>query len=213
MEIDIKTFINPTYNDMYPLRVDFQWATDVVRTGRNSQRNQLWSQPRRHWHINWNALKSSGRDNFLEIFNRASGRYRTFLLKDRDDYLCTVSQCSVTAAGSETTTQLVKTYYPGETEEWTENKKKIVPGTTYAPTVKIDGVEKTEGTHFTLDDTTGIINWDGGSSPNGALSAGEVVTADYQFYFQVRFDFDTHSDIKFAPQFWRASGIHLVEDT
>lgn len=212
MEIEIKNFINAQYNDMYPLRVEYQWSTDVVSTGRKSQRNQLWSQPQRHWYINWNALKSAGRNKFLEIFNRAAGRYRTFLLLDRDDYECALTECSVTAAGGETTTQLIKSYYPAESESWTENKKKIVPGTTFAPVVKIDGVTKTEGTHFTLSDTTGIIDWAAGSAPNGALSAGEVVTANYRFYFQVRFDIDRHADIKFLPDFWRANGIHLVED-
>jgi uncharacterized protein (TIGR02217 family) len=213
MEIDIKAFIDPEHSDMFPLRVDFDWSTDVVSTGRNSQRNQLFSQPVRHWFINFNALKQAGRDKLIEIFNRAAGSYRTFLLKDREDYECSLSECSVTAAGGETTTQLIKTYYPGESEAWSENKKKIVPGSTFPPVVKIDAATKTEGTDFTLDDTTGIIDWSSGSAPNGPLSAGEVVTASYQFYFQVRFASDTHSDIKFHPSLWRAAGVHLVEES
>lgn len=212
MEIEIKNFINPQYSDMYPLRVRYQWSTDVVPTGRTSQRNQLWSQPVRHWYINWDALKSAGRDKFLEIFSRAHGRFRTFNLLDRDDFLCSAEQ--IATDGTTATYQLCKTYYSGESEEWTENKKKIVPGATYAPVVthSVDGAQ-TEvaagpgANEYTLDDTTGIMTWSGGNEP----SAG-VLSCTYQFYFQVRFDFDGHDDIKFAPEFWRARGIHLVED-
>jgi uncharacterized protein (TIGR02217 family) len=215
MNIEIREFINPQHSDMFPIRMQFQWDTDVVPLSgakRTTQRNEVLAQPIRHWFINWDGLKQAGRDKFLEIFNRAHGRAITFLLLDRDDYECSLTDWSYTAAGGETTTQLAKDYYGAEAETWDEDKKDIVPGATYAPTIKIDGVTKTEDTHFTLDDTTGIIDWSAGSAPNGALSAGEVVTADYRFYFRVRFDFDAHTDLRFLPNLWRARGIHLVED-
>ena len=211
MIIDLREFINPVYGEQYPEKIVFQWSTDVVSYGLTEQRNQLWPRPKRHWYINWEALNDSERDKFIELFNRAAGKYRTFLLKDRRDYLCKFTDWSYTAAGGEITIQLQKKYYPAESETWTENKKDIVPGTIYAPTVKIDGIAKTEDTHFTLDDTTGVINWNGGSSPNGPLSTGQVVTADYQFYFCVRFNFDVNPDERYLPKYWRALGVHIVE--
>lgn len=211
MIIEIHSFINPQYGRQFPVRKDFQWNNQLISTGLREQVNQIWPQPKRHWYINWDALTRAGRDKFLELFNRAAGVYRTFHLLDREDYQCSLAECSVTAAGGETTTQLNKDYYHDKTETWNEEKKDIVPGTIYAPTVKIDAAVKTEDTHFTLDDTTGLIDWTGGGAPNGALGAGEVVTADYQFYFPVRFDFDRHSDINHIPDHWQKRGIHLVE--
>ena len=212
MEIELRAFINPQFGEQYPARMEFEWATDLVSYGQKSQRNQLWAQPTRHWYINYEALTKAGRDKFLEIFNRAHGRARTFLLADKDDFACTAAECSITATAGDTTTQLIKSYFPVETETWDEDKKKIVPSGIYAPSVWLDAAAKTEGTHFTLDDTTGIIDWTGGSAPNGAMGGGEVITADYHFYFQVRFDFDRHADIRNIPDHWQATGIHLVED-
>lgn len=49
-----------------------------------------------------------------------------------------------------------------------------------AVTIKIGTTDKTENTHFTVDRTNGTINFAGGSSPNGAPTAGTnnvVITA------------------------------------
>lgn len=212
MEIELRAFISPAHGEQYPVRMEFEWSTDVVPKTRTSQRNQQWSQPRRHWYINWDALTKTGRDKFLEIFNRASGKYRTFLLSDIDDFLC--SNEVIATDGSAATYQLAKTYYSGETEEWTEDKKKIVPGGVYPPVVShdIDGAQAEVAAapganQYTLDDTTGIMTWSGGNEP----SAGNL-TVTYQFYFNVRFDFDTHADIRHIPEHWQVRGIHIMED-
>jgi len=151
------------------------------------------------WHINWAGLKDSARDKLDELFGRAAGRYRAFNILDDDDYDCGFTDWSYTAAGGETTVQLAKDYYGAEAETWQEDRIAIVPGTTYAPTVKIDAATLTEGQEYTLDDTTGIIDFTGGAAPNGALSAAEVVTADYQFYFKCRFLSDTFLDNIIRP--------------
>ena len=195
MEIEINSFINAKYGRQFPAENWKQWSTDVVEKGRTSQRNQIWSQPRRHWVINWNYLTLPERNLFVELFDRAHGAYNTFLITDDDDFACSVSECSVTAVTGDTTTQLIKSYHPSETETWDEDKKKIVPSGIYAPQIYLDGVAKTEDTHFTLADTTGIINWAGGGAPHGAMGGGEVVTADYHFYFQVRFLNDTNKAV------------------
>lgn len=212
MNIVLRNYINAAYSEMYPIRVDYEWRTDVSKsdTGKE-QRNQIFVQPIRHWLINWNVLKQAGRNKLIEIFHRARGKYDTFLLSHRDDYACAVTDWAHTATAGEASTQLQKTYFKGESEEWSEDKKDIVPGTTYAPTVTLDAVPKTEDTHFTLDDSTGLIDWTGGSAPNGAMAGGEVVRADYQFYFRVRFEVDRYSDIRFLPDRWRAKGVAIVE--
>jgi len=218
MDIVLIGYVNATHGHHLPAHRRFQWETEIMRLSggaRQSQRNQLLEQPIRHWFINWKGLLLAEQQRFIEVFNRAKGQYDTFLLYDTDpagDYQCLVTDWSYTAAGGETTTQLQKTYHVGTSEAWSEDKKDIVPGTIYVPTIKINGTAKTEGTHFTLSDTTGIINWAAGTSPNGALTAGQVITADYRFYFRVRFMMDAYDDVRDAPTLWQALDIHLMED-
>jgi uncharacterized protein (TIGR02217 family) len=203
MNLELPDFVSPDYGLRLPVEVEFHWATAVVSYGLKEQRNQIWSRPKRSWSINWAALKATARAALQEFFGRAHGKFRPFYYTDRDDYACGFSDWSYTAAGGETTVQLGKDYYKGEAEEWSEDKKAIVPAATYARTVKIDAATLTEGTEFTLDSDTGIIDFTGGSAPNGALSAAEVVTADYQFYFVVRFREDRFVDRLIAPGIWR----------
>lgn len=200
------------FDETEPLVKDFEFVTDVVGyDSGKEQRNQIMVQPKRHWLINWEMMDQAARDKLLELYQRAKGRYDDFLFADRWDYACGLTDWSFTAVGGETTTQLGKTYYVGETEAWTEDKTKIQPSAKFAPIVKIDGAVKTEGVNFTLDDTTGIIDWTGGGAPFGALTAGEVVTASYQFYFKVRFSEDVHRDIMNHARLWIAAPVSIVE--
>jgi uncharacterized protein (TIGR02217 family) len=210
MNIVLSDYVDPDYGLKHPVEMEFIWATDIASYGLKEQANQLWSRPKRRWPVQWAGIKAAARTRFNEIFNRAAGRFVTFLWSDRDDFACGLTDWSYTAVGAETTTQLAKDYFGDEAETWQENKKAIVPSGTYAPTVKIDGVTKTEGTHFTLDDATGIIDWTAGSAPNGALSAGEVITADYQFYFVVRFESDINRDRLISPTLYRPT-FNLLE--
>lgn len=216
MNVVIDDFVSDAawgvFDEILPLTKDFEWKTDVVsKDDRSEQRNQIDESPRRVWYLNWAILDEPARNKVVELFHRAKGRYDTFLHTDRDDYETSLAECSITAVGGETTTQLIKSYYSTTSETWDEDKKDIVPGTIFAPVVKIDGVTKTEDTHFTLDDTTGIIDWTGGSAPNGALSTGEVVTANYRFYFRVRFGGDVYRDIQNKRGLWNARDLHLME--
>jgi len=211
MDIEIISYVNATYGRQYPAHRQFQWATDVVSKGRTSQRNQRWSRPRRHWIINYQALKIAERNRLLEIFSRAAGQYRTFKILESGidgDFECALTECSITAVAAQVEFQLIKTYYDGETEEWDEDKTKIVPSTIFPPIVKVDGVAKVEDTDFTLDDETGIVDF----TLMGAPGAAAVITASYQFYFQIRFADDQYDDIRNIPNHWSYNGIHLVED-
>jgi len=202
------------FDEVLPLTKFFDWQTDIVRMDTKiEQRNQIDPRPQRRWALNWGVMDEDARDKVIEMFHRARGRYDTFLYTDRHDYSCSATECSITAVGGETTTQLLKNYYVGETETWSENKKDIVPSTTYAPVIKIDGVVQTEDLNFTLDDSAGIIDWAGSglAAPVGALGAGEVVTVDYQFYFRVRFDSDRYRDFQNLREFWSNPALSLIE--
>lgn len=209
MEV-INTFIGKLFG--HNLGYKEEWFTDLVAydTGKE-QRNQVWSRPKRHWVLPYNVMLTAFRDKLIELCSRAKGMYNVFLFEDPYDNECALTECSITAVGGETTTQLIKTYYVGETEEWDENKTRIQPSSIFAPIVKIDAAVKTEGTHFTLDDNTGIINWAAGSAPNGALSTDEVVTANYCFYCPVRFDRDVYEESTIYSGIWNMGDIPIIE--
>ena len=216
MNIVINDFVGDAafagFDEIEPLRKTFEWVPDLVSyDSRKEQRNQILSRPVRHWFLNWDILDQGARDKLIELFQRAKGRFDTFLFTDREDFLA--NTITIATDGVAATYQLIQEYYNGETEAWDENKKDIVPGGTFAPVIThdIDGAQ-TEvaagpvANEFTLDDQTGILIWSGGNEP----SAG-ILTCTFQFYFRVRFDFDQHIDLQVGPApIWRANELHLV---
>ena len=211
--IVLSDFVNPDFGLAYPVEMKKQWSTDIVPLGLKEQVNEIWPQPKRHWFIDWRALSEASNDKLTEMHDRARGKANTFLWRDKKDFLC--SGETIATDGTSAMYQLCRTYYPGETESWTEDKTAIMPGGVYPPVVthNIDGaqteVEAGPGAdEFTLDDATGIMTWSGGNEP----SAG-VLTVTFQYYFRVRWTSDEHIDSQFAPGWWRMTGggPHIVE--
>ena len=211
-EIVINDFIKDAayghFNEQAPLRKNTTWFTDVVRyDSRKEQRNQISEFPIRSWPINWLWIDEAARDKLIELTDRAHGMALAFLYEDYYDKLVTVTDWSYTLTTGDLTTQLQQTYYKGEDEEWTEDRTKIQPSAKYTPTIYVNAVAKTEGVDFTLDDATGLITWTGHTP-----STGEVVTADYKFYFKVRLVSDTYQDIQHQIGYWEARNLMVVED-
>jgi len=200
------------FDEVLPLHKEREWSTDVVTyDGRSEQRNQLLEQPQRFWYLNYGYLEDEVRTKLIELWDRARGQYYEFLYTDRDDYECSFADCTYTPSVYEIATQLIKNYHLGEAETWQEVKTRIVPGSVFAPIIKVDGVTMTEGVKFTLDDTTGIIDWYGGSDPLYSLGAGEVLTANYQFYYRVRFGSDVYVDLRDKFEFSGYSDLLIQE--
>ncbi len=211
-EIVINDFVKDAayghFDEQAPLRKSKTWFTDVANYDtKKEQRNQTSESPIRAWPINWLWMDEAARDKLIELTDRAHGRALSFLYEDLDDNLVTVSDWSFTLTTGDTTTQLQQTYYKGEDEEWTEDRVRIQPSGKYAPTIKVDGNIKTEGVDFTLDDATGLITWTG-HTPN----TGEVITADFKFYFKVRLVSDTYEDVQHQIGFWETQDLVVVED-
>jgi uncharacterized protein (TIGR02217 family) len=218
MEIVINDFVKDAayghFDEQAPLIKVSQWFTDVAKfDNRKEQRNQTSDRPLRSWIINWQWMDEAARNKLVELFQRAGGRNLFFLFRDGThgktdgDQYVTYTDWAYTLTTGDTTTQLQQTYYKGETQEWTEDRTKIQPSAKYVPTIKVDNVEVTEGVDYTLDDTTGLITWTGHSP-----STGEVVTADYKFYFKVRFESDAHIDIQHQIGYWATDELTIVED-
>lgn len=203
MEV-INSFVSKLFG--YGLRLREEWKTDVIDfdTGKE-QRNQIWSRPKRHWVLPYNVMLREYRDQLIELFRRAHGKYNIFLFEDPYDYECSLSECSITAVASQVDFQLIKTYYSDESEYWSENKTRIQPGSVFAPVVKVDGVLKTEGVDYTLDDDTGIVTFE------AAPGAEAVITASYRFYYPVRFDTDEYEELTIWKSIFSMGNIPIIE--
>jgi len=199
------------FDQVVPVKKVRHWRTDIAAFDSGiEQRQQILDQPIREWFINWSLLDAAGRNQVKEVFDAARGASDTFQWLDDDEYLCSAEQ--IATDGVDTAYQLVCTYYSGESYEWTETKKDIVPGSIYAPVVthSVDGaqteVESSPGANeFTLDDTTGIMTF-------GVAPSSGVLTCTYEYYFRVRFTEDTYDDVQvYTGPLYSAPDLHVVE--
>ena len=194
------------FGEQAPLQKSFNWLTDLVSfDSGKEQRNQILEQPIREWPVNWQWMDKASRNKLIELFQRARGRYITFLYSDEEDYECALTECSIIAIADQTNFQLIKSYYIGETETWDEVRKDIVAGSIFPPVVEVNGAPKIEGVDYTLDDTTGIIIF--GAAPG----VDKIITANYRFYFRVRFAGDIHNDVEHQKGFYSYEDLRLIE--
>lgn len=202
------------FDQTEPVVKEREWRTDVVGYDNwHEQRNQVASQPRRHWKINWAIMDKAARDKWIELFDAARGRFQTFKWKDSDEYLASAVQ--IVTDGSKEQYQLVSAHYDGEDYEWEEKRQLIVPGTSYPPVVthSIDGAQTESAVNppaaanqYYLDDSTGIMRWKPGSPP----SVG-VLTCTFEYYFRVRWMFDSLRDTLAQPGVYDGSATSILE--
>lgn len=143
----------------------------------------------------------------VELFHVCKGRYNGFRLKDYNDYKSCAIDVAVsdtdqnigTGDGVTTDFQLKKTYTKGS--ETTQRLiKKPVSGTV------VVAVAGSPVTPASIDYTTGIV------SLSVAPTAGQAVTAGYEFDVPVRFDIDSLEGVSFINgQLMAADSIPLVE--
>lgn len=146
----LNTFI--TSERSSPVRRHYEWATDVVEyENMLQQRNQVVTTPRRHWFLQWSLMDETDRDSLLELFQRARGRYGTFLFEDDKDM---VGAGHLPADGTDLF-QMYHIYYDGESESFNETKKEISAVTS----VKVSGVSKSSPGDYTYGATTGILDF------------------------------------------------------
>lgn len=164
-----------------------EFSTTVIRTkGGKSYRNVNWVQELQRWELSYFDYIEVIED--IRTFHRARlGRAQSFLMKDQDDY---VGEGEVigTGTGALMTFQLKKNYSNG--------------GITYARTITKPAVNTIQ---IFLNDVLQPTGWNTNavlntepytpladgiiafSSPPGN---GVVVTANFEFYFPVRFEED-----------------------
>lgn len=173
------------------------------------KRTRIWTYPRHEYDVAYGVKSQDDLEELLEYFHVAAGMAYGFRYKDWLDYkscrtnqsVTPIDQTIGTADGSETEFQLIKVYTKGSISR---NRliRKPVAGTVR---VAVDGVEQMSG--WSVDTTTGIITF---TSPPGS-SAGEDVTAGYEFDVPVRFDTDRLS-IELSDYLAAATSVPIFED-
>lgn len=152
------------------------------------QRNTPWEQARRRFDAGLGVQTLDDLDAVLAFFEARRGRLNGFRWKDWLDHKsCPPSQTSGpqdqvigSGDGARTDFPLSKTYAAGQHEV----TRPIVKPVTGTVRIAVDGVERAEGSDFSVDTTTGTVTF------NAAPAAGDVVTAGFEFDVPVRFDTD-----------------------
>lgn len=161
-----------------------RFRTGVVTTiSGYENRNAEWSQARQEWDLGYGIQTNADYSTVRDFFYARRGKLHGFRFKDWSDYSVT-GQSIGTGDGVETDFQLVKSYTDSG---GTYTRTILLPVTspTNTVTVYVNAVEQTIITDYTIE-TGGIIRFTGGSIP----TAGQPVTADFEFDIPVRFDVD-----------------------
>ena len=165
--------------------------TDIVALGSGAEeRNSRWANSRRNWNAGYGAHTLDQLHAIIAFFEERRGRLHGFRWRDAADWKSCPPQSSITAldqtigtgTGATATFQLTKTY-GSLYAPWTRTITKPVAGTVL---VAVAAAIKTLGTHFTVDVTTGLVTFLAGQIP----TAGQVITAGFEFDCPVRFDTD-----------------------
>lgn len=153
-----------------------EFRTEVVVTGGGHEsRNAAWTYPRGRWDIAPGIQGATDLRDAVAFFYARQARARGFRFKDHTDFQVIDGVIIASAAGGETSAQLVKVYTSGAVS-FVRTITKLVAGTVTA---------KKNGSPFTVtpNNNTGVITF-------AALAATDQLTASFEFDIPVRFDAD-----------------------
>ena len=185
-----------TFHDVrYPTNMSFgssggpERRTEIVTLVNGfEERNSPWQDSRRHYDAGSGMRSLDDLETLIAFFEARRGQLYAFRWKDWSDYKTCRPSHAVSMAdqvlglgdGIKTLFQLQKTYTSGS-QSYTRTLVKPVAGTAK---VAVNGILRAETTDFTVNTTTGQINF------NLAPTAGLTVTAGCEFDVPVRFDTD-----------------------
>lgn len=178
-----------TLPQSFGVQVTASWATRITRTGGGQeQRTQKWANMLDSLEIVYDMNVPADFKQLQDLFSAVQGRTIGWLITNPVDERTAVPGAAVafndvvigTGDGAQTQFQLVKGYTFGST---TTNRKITRPKVS---TVKmgVAGTEINQPADFTVDGVTGI------ATLTTAPTAGQQVTAGFEFRIPVRFDVD-----------------------
>lgn len=166
-----------------------QRLTEVVELANgHEERNTPWAQSRRRYDAGVAMRSMADVEQVIAFFEARRGQVYAFRWKDWTDYKSGPSTLlvhytdQVIGIGDDVTAtwQLVKTYRSGD-QSYTRQITKPVDNTVL---MGLAGEEQSEGIHYEVDLSTGIVTF--AHPPN----AGDEITAGFEFDVPVRFDTD-----------------------
>lgn len=166
--------------------------TEIVVLGSGAEeRNTRWAHSRRRYNAGWGIRTLDELHAVIAFFEERRGRLHAFRWKDHADFRSCppletpgpLDQEIGTGDGETAAFQLVKAYGSGATR-YVRNVTRPVTGTVR---VAVAGVEKAEGSDFTVDHATGFVTF----TPESVPDTDEIVTAGFAFDVPVRFDTDS----------------------
>ena len=172
----------------------FNTVVQQAASGRE-KRLGLMTYPLYEFDLAWETLTDDEGRAILGFFNSRGGSYETFRLDDPTDNLVTGQQLGM-GNGSEIHYQLIRSY-GGFIEPMMEIKASPVPK------IYLDEVLKETPADYSINGA-GLVTF---TSPPGA---GVVITADFGFYYRVRFKEDQCELEYFAYQLWKQRQLTLA---
>lgn len=161
-----------------------QFSTDVVACASGfEQRNSNWRFPRAKYSLSESLETREDVEQLINFFNVHRGRALSFRFKDFCDYKV-IEQKLGAGNGKQAQFQLIKTYAVGEMSM----DRKITKPVQDSLKVYVDD----KAVAFTCDCETGVVTL------NEIPNINAVITADFEFDVQVRFDVD-HIEISPDP--------------
>lgn len=180
-----------------------RYSTEIITTdGGWEVRNSRWSYPLHRFEFN---LSPNARDAvdfvaFRDLFYAAGGAHETFLFRHWADYFGD-DELIGTGNGAETEFQLVRNYTRGITNR----TRKITRPEQGTVIIRVDGVVRTEGVHYTVDYDTGLVTF--GVAP----LLNQIIRADFEFDVPVRFEDDEVEFVGLTDELEQPVDIVLIE--
>jgi uncharacterized protein (TIGR02217 family) len=162
----------------------------VTLASGHEERNTRWADSRRRYDAGYGIRSLDDLHAVVAFFEERRGRLYGFRWRDRVDFkscppataLAPTDQAIGAGDGATATFQLAKRYGALHAP-YSRTIRKPVSGTVR---VAVDGVEKTQGSDWSCDLTTGIVTFQSGAIPGNDAA----VTAGFEFDVPVRFDID-----------------------
>ncbi len=135
-----------------------RYSTDIVITGGGHEsRNQNWAQSKGRWVLTAPLADEDELDDLQAFFHAVAGAAYGFRFKDWLDYRVSTANGRIGSSAYGTgkpTGQLQKLYTKGALSRYRDITKPVA-----SPVVYVAGVAQTLHTHYTLDETTGLVSW------------------------------------------------------
>lgn len=154
-----------------------EYATDVVVSSSGfERRNVNWEQARARYNVAHGVKTKAQLETLIAFFRARKGRAYGFRFKDWTDYQATESLGL--GDGVRTQFQLIKTYVNGATTETRTIQKPVVG------TVQVFKNASLQSSGVSVDHATGVVTF------AVAPTAGQIISASFEFDVPVRFDTD-----------------------